>query len=129
MSSLTILLIVLRMRTTLRPLWMFALAIGNVGAFTGLSACNAVYIIGRSTGRSRAELLVKEVASLIELLPISPDDIKANLGAGHPDFEDSIQIAAAMAWGADIIITRDKVGFADSPIKVQTPAEFIESLG
>ena len=102
---------------------------GNVGAFTGLSACNAVYIIGRSTGRSRAELLVKEVASLIELLPISPDDIKANLGVGHPDFEDSIQIAAAVAWGADVIITRDKIGFADSPIKVQTPAEFIESLG
>ena len=23
---------------------------GNEGAFTGLSACNAVYIIGRSTG-------------------------------------------------------------------------------
>ena len=91
--------------------------------------CRLHNIIGRSTGKSRAESLVKEVASLIELLPISPGDVKANLGVGHPDFEDSIQIAAAMAWGADIIITRDKIGFADSPIKVQTPSEFIESLG
>lgn len=102
---------------------------GNVGAFTGLSACNAVYIIGRATGRHRAELLVKEVASLIELLPIQPADIKSNLGAEHPDFEDALQISAAQSWGADVIITRDKMGFANSPIKVQAPSEFINSLG
>lgn len=102
---------------------------GNSGAFTGLSACNAVYIIGRTTGRRRAELLVKEVASLIELLPIRPADIKSNLGAEHRDFEDALQISAAQSWGADVIITRDKPGFANSPIKVQTPSEFINSLG
>ena len=102
---------------------------GNEGAITGLSACNAVYIIGRSIGRRKAELLVKEVTSLIGLLPINPDDIKTNLGADHPDFEDSLQITAARSWGADVIITRDKTGFANSPIKVQTPSEFINSLG
>ena len=101
---------------------------GNEGAFTGLSACNAVYIIGRSIGRRKAELLVKEVASLVGLLPISPSDIKTNLGADHPDFEDSLQIAAARSWGADVIVTRDKTGFVNSPIKVQTPSEFISSL-
>ena len=101
---------------------------GNEGAFTGLSACNAVYIIGRSIGRRKAELLVKEVASLVGLLPISPSDIKTNLGADHLDFEDSLQIAAARSWGADVIVTRDKTGFVNSPIKVQTPSEFISSL-
>ena len=101
---------------------------GNEGAFTGLSACNAVYIIGRTTGRRAAELLVKEVASLIGLLPIDPADIKSNLGAEHPDFEDSLQISAAQSWGADVIITRDKSGFSNSPIKVRTPSEFMGEL-
>ena len=101
---------------------------GNEGAFTGLSAFNAVYIIGRSTGRREAELLVKAVSSLIGLLPIDPDDIKSNLGAEPPDFEDSLQIAAAQSWGADVIVTRDMVGFANSPIKVVTPAEFLGSI-
>ena len=87
-----------------------------------------VYIIGKAAGQSKAELLVKEVASFIELLPISPDEIKFNLGAAHPDFEDSLQISAAQAWGADVIVTRDRAGFADSPIKVQSPSEFIDSL-
>ena len=101
---------------------------GNEGAFTGLSACNAVYIIGRYIGRREAELLVKEVSSLIGLLPIDPDDIKANLGAEHPDFEDSLQIAAAQTWGADVIITRDTRGFSNSPVKVLTPVEFLNSI-
>ena len=91
-----------------------------------MSACNAVYIIGKATGRREAELLVKEVSTLIGLLPIDPADIKANLGADHPDFEDSLQIAVALSWGADVIVTRDKTGFVNSPIKVLSPAEFLE---
>lgn len=101
---------------------------GNEGAFTGLSACNAVYIIGRETGERAAELLVKEVTSLLGLLPIEPAVIKSNLGAEHPDFEDTLQIAAAQSWGADVIVTRDKTGFANSPIKVLAPSEFLDSL-
>ena len=101
---------------------------GNEGAITGLSACNAVSIIGRTIGRRAAELLVKKVASLIGLLPIDPAAIKTNLGAEHPDFEDSLQIAAATAWGADVIVTRDRAGFVKSPIKVLTPTEFLSGL-
>ena len=102
---------------------------GNKGAFTGLTACNAVYVIGRSIGQHNAELLVKEVAAFMELLPIRPEDISMNLGADHPDFEDALQIAAAKAWGADVIVTRDKDGFADSPVKVLAPAEFLNAFG
>ena len=45
-----------------------------------------------------------------------------------PDFEDTLQIAAAQSWGADVIVTRDKTGFANSPIKVLSPDEFLGSL-
>ena len=65
---------------------------GNEGAFTGLTACNAVYVIGRSIGQHNAELLVKEVAEFIKLLPISPEDISMNLGADHPRFEEPFKL-------------------------------------
>ena len=102
---------------------------GNEGAFTGLTACNAVYVIGRSIGQPRAESLVKSVAEFLRLLPIHPEDIKSNLCADHPDFEDALQIAAAKAWSADVIVTRDKDGFANAPIRVLSPAEFLGQLG
>lgn len=102
---------------------------GNEGAFTGLTACNAVYIIGRSIGQHKAELLVKDIAAFMKLLPISPEDVKVNLGSDHPDFEDALQIAAAKSWGADVIVTRDKDGFANSPVQVLAPAEFLSVFG
>lgn len=100
---------------------------GNSGAFTGLSACNAVYILGKAVGRRRAELLVKEIAALLTLLPVRPEDVESNLGADHADFEDSLQISAARIWGADAIVTRDKSGFAGSPVRVFTPVEFLSA--
>ena len=72
---------------------------------------------------------MKEVAEFMKLLPISPEDISMNLGADHPDFEDTLQIAAAKAWGADVIVTRDKDGFANSPVKALAPAEFLNAFG
>ena len=72
---------------------------------------------------------MKEVAKFMKLLPISPEDISMNLGADHPDFEDTLQIAAAKAWGADVIVTRDNDGFANSPMKALAPAEFLNAFG
>ena len=64
----------------------------------------------------------------MKLLPIRPEDISLNLGADHLDFEDALQIAAAKEWGADVIVTRDKDGFANSPVKVLAPAEFLNAF-
>ena len=72
---------------------------------------------------------MKEVAEFMKLLPIRPEDITTNLGVDHPDFEDTLQIAAAKEWGADVIVTRDKDGFANSPVKVLAPAEFLNAFG
>ncbi len=42
------------------------------------------------------------------------------------DFEDSLQFCMAKDWGADLIVTRDVSGFAESTIKVCSPAEVLE---
>jgi len=44
------------------------------------------------------------------------------------DYEDAMQIAAAIKGRADYIITNDKTGFAKSPIPVVTTAETLKRL-
>ena len=44
------------------------------------------------------------------------------------DFEDAIQVAAAMAGGADVIATRNERDFARAPIRVATPATLVAEL-
>ena len=101
---------------------------GNEGAFSSLSACDAVYILGRAVGRKQAESFVKQTVAIVGLVTLQAESIKRNLGEDHPDFEDSVQISCAQEWGTDVIVTRDKAGFANSPIKVMTPSELLDSV-
>jgi len=44
------------------------------------------------------------------------------------DFEDALQISAAIAGGADYLVTNDKSGFKRSPVQVLTTRELIDLL-
>jgi len=43
------------------------------------------------------------------------------------DFEDAVQVAAAMATSLDAIITRDVAGFVGSSILIMSPDELVNS--
>jgi predicted nucleic acid-binding protein len=40
-------------------------------------------------------------------------------------FEDCVQMAAARRAGADLVVTRDRAGFAAGPVPALTPAELL----
>ena len=48
--------------------------------------------------------------------------------SGQPDIEDAAQLAAAIATGIEVIVTRDPRGFSGSPIPVLSPDEFLQQL-
>ena len=103
----------------------FCASEGNVGKITTLTACNAVYILAKVIGKQLAEEKIKELIDLVGLVGVAPESVSDNLAANHVDFEDSVQLSEAVKWNADVIVTRDKNGFRDSPIPVFTPADFI----
>ena len=43
-----------------------------------------------------------------------------------PDFEDALQAAAAVACGAQVILTRNVRDFKRSPVLAMTPEDFIK---
>jgi hypothetical protein len=53
-----------------------------------------------------------------------PDAIKWR-SLGTADFEDALQVAAAIAGHADRIVTRNVIDFAGSPVPAMTPEEFL----
>jgi hypothetical protein len=44
------------------------------------------------------------------------------------DFEDNLQIACAVLYNLDGIVTRDQTGFTASPIPVFTPTAVLQTL-
>lgn len=106
----------------------FCVSNDNVGVISALTACNAVYILAKIIGRHLAEEKIKELISIVGLVGVAPESVSENLAANHVDFEDSVQLSEAIRWNADIIVTRDKNGFASSPIPVYTPADFVSKF-
>ena len=54
----------------------------------------------------------------LQILPVDRETIYLALGLSSFDFEDNIVIACAQQAHLDIIVTRDRQGFAHSPIPV-----------
>ena len=42
------------------------------------------------------------------------------------DFEDAVQYCSSLVAKADVLLTRDKLGFKGFDIKVQTPSDFLD---
>jgi len=47
---------------------------------------------------------------------------------GLSDFEDAVQVAAAMGAGLNAIVTRDVAGFVGSSVLIMSPDELVKQL-
>jgi len=52
--------------------------------------------------------------------------VRASLDLGFSDLEDALQVAAAMAWKAAFIVTRNERDFKRSPIPAISPAAYLK---
>ena len=87
------------------------------------------YLVKRHT--KSAEIAIATIAKLLILMEICAVDrgvIQQAVDLGLSDFEDAVQVAAAMGAGLNAIITRDVVGFVGSPILIMSPDEMVKQL-
>ncbi|MEM7792079.1 MAG: PIN domain-containing protein [Verrucomicrobiota bacterium] len=68
----------------------------------------------------------------MEVFEVCPSNTQAakfaqNLPAS--DFEDGLQISAAVAAKAEIIVTRNTKDFAKSPVPALSPNSFLKKIG
>jgi hypothetical protein len=61
-------------------------------------------------------------------LDVDAEVIDRALPSAFRDFEDAVQMAAAVAAGADYVATRDVKDFSAGPVPAVTPAELLPLL-
>ena len=89
-----------------------------------LSICTMVYLVRKQLNRSQLRTMLDNLQKHLSIVPVGPDAI-ANFAE---DFEDEVQYRAALAAGADIIVTRDKPGFVNAAIPVMSPPELLRLI-
>ncbi len=91
-------------------------------AVTALSLANLFYIGRRIVGTSRARTDVRTCLHTLQILAVDRQVLVDADVLGDSDFEDNIQIAAAVAVALDAVVTRDPSGFSHAPIAVWSPS-------
>ncbi len=92
------------------------------------STTDIVYVLhsrGIYSGAEALEVLAA-VFDMFDLLDNTASDCRLAYQSDMKDYEDALIAFAARRHNVDLIITRDKRGFATSPVPAVSPKEFLD---
>ena len=89
---------------------------------------NFHYIVSPTIGKNDSRLFIDELLDFVKIPLTSTKDLKFALHLDLPDFEDAMQVSAAVVCNADFIVTRNTKDFVKSPIRAKNPESFLQSF-
>ena len=92
------------------------------------SIATTYYLIERDLGRANALDFVSQLAEVANIPATGTASFQIALSVSLEDFEDAMQVAAAMVCDADYIVTRNLNDFQNSPIPAYSPEEALNML-
>jgi predicted nucleic acid-binding protein len=95
---------------------------GGDAAVSWHSLTNCSYLL--KGGRK----FLKDLLQLVEVAPVTTDDARTALRLPMSDIEDAFQSAAAQAFNADFIVTRNLRDYRKSPVPAISPTEFLKRV-
>ena len=89
------------------------------------SVATLAYLIERGQSSVSSRDFIRSLLVWADVAKTGRSDALAALELPMRDFEDALQIAAAMACGAQFIITRNERDFKTSPVPALNPEAFL----
>lgn len=89
---------------------------------------NFYYMVAPTRGREDAKNFLLELTRFAFIAPTTTDSLRYAAGLPMKDFEDALQVAAAAACGARVIVTRNLRDYVGSPIRATKPAALVSEL-
>ena len=98
-----------------------------------LSMANVAYVLRKTLPHSLIVPTLKQISSVMEVIPMDDSQFQQALMLSGPDFEDIMQLTCAIAGGCQVIITHNPrdfhvgKGFAEEfqMPEIFTPEEYI----
>jgi len=103
--------------------------IGKVkGYISALSIANIIYVLRKELSPVQIEDVIKRISMIFEISELDPTILIKASHMRWKDFEDAVQYVTASYVGADYIISRNAIDFAESEISLASPADFLKEL-
>ena len=101
---------------------------GADGYVAGHTITTAYYVIAKAKDRRVATLAITDLLRILKVVPVDAADFHQALVLGLNDFEDAVQVAAALKVGADYVVTRDEKHFRAGPVEPRSAGEILALL-
>ena len=98
------------------------------GVLAAHSVTTLFYFLARYQDNQVATTAISRLLSSFTVAAVDDQTIRTALAWGWRDFEDAVQMAAAMGAHADYVITRNPRDFKTRPIPVLQPEELVALL-
>ena len=89
---------------------------------------NFYYLVVSQRGHTGTRKFIEELIRFVEVAPTSTDSVRYATELRLRDFEDALQVAAAVACRADVIATRNVKNYRRSPVKAVPPRTLVQRL-
>ena len=102
---------------------------GRISGYILASSLTDIFFIARRlVGRDTARRAVEVCLSTFAVCPVNQAVLEQAFSLSGSDFEDDVQIAAALQSGIDTIVTRNPADFAHASLAVITPPVLLAQL-
>jgi predicted nucleic acid-binding protein len=130
--DLNILLDVLQERAEFYDFSALLLARAETGRIQGWLAAHSVttlfYLIAKGRSPEQARVTLTSLLQFLKIAPVDQNTIEQALNLPYRDFEDAVQMIAALQVQADYLLTRNVRDYEPAPLEVIQPAELLAIL-
>lgn len=130
--DLNIILDVLQNRVGFYEFSADLLARAETGGIQGWLAAHSVttlfYLIAKDKSPEQARVTITSLLQFLKIAPIDQDTIEQALNLPYRDYEDAVQMIAALRVHADYLLTRNVSDFEPTPLPVVQPATLLAIL-
>ncbi|MEM7583243.1 MAG: PIN domain-containing protein [Acidobacteriota bacterium] len=106
-----------------------ACQVGHLSGFVAWhSISNFYYLVRPTKGGLETRSMVLDLLQFIRVAATDTESLLYAIGLEMNDFEDAMQVAAAVACNAEVIVTRNHRDYTDSPITVSGPQALTSEL-
>jgi predicted nucleic acid-binding protein len=127
--DLNVILDVLQRRQPFYDMSARALASAETGLIDGWVAAHSLttlfYLVARYDSPEQARVALTDLMSFLSVAAVDQAVVEQALNLPYPDFEDAVQMMAAVRSGVDYLVTRDVRNFRAGPLLVIQPVELL----
>lgn len=102
------------------------------GAVRGFVAWHTVsnfyYLVAARRGAAATRRFIDELMQFVEIAPTTTVHLRTAASLAFKNFEDAMQVGAALACAAECIATRNVRDFRKSPIPAASPSDVVARL-